>query len=87
MFFGKNRLPNGTFGMTNIGPLRRVPDRTLCIHKHALPHGLCPYLCPYANYLLTSYANTMDLNDIYDFEDIMITSSNKDILALEDALC
>ena len=61
-----------------------VPDRTLCIHEHALPHGLCPYPCPYANYLLPSYANSMDLSDISDFKDIMITSSNKDIPALED---
>ena len=47
--------------------------------------GLCPYLCPYANYLLPFYANTMDLSDISDFEDIMIMSSNEDIPALEDA--
>ena len=61
-----------------------VPDRTLCIHEHALMHRLCPYPCPYANYLLYSYANTMDLSDIHDFEDIMIMSSDKDIPALED---
>ena len=54
-----------------------VPDRTLCIHKHALLHRLCPYSCPYANYLLPSYADTMDLTDISDFEDIMIISSAK----------
>ena len=63
-----------------------VPDRTLCIHEHALPHGLCPYLHPYVNYLLPSYANTMDLSDISNFEDIMIMSSDEDIPALEDAL-
>ena len=22
-----------------------VPDKTLCMHEHALPHGLCPYPC------------------------------------------
>ena len=59
-----------------------VPDRTLCIHKHALLHGLCPYLCPYANSLLPSYLNTMDLSDISDFT---IMSSNEDIPVLEDA--
>ena len=64
---------------------KEVPDRTLCIHEHALPPGLCPYPCPYANYLLPSYANTMDLSDISVFEDIMIMSSNEDIPALEDA--
>ena len=61
-----------------------VPDRTLCIHEHVLLYGLCPYQCPYVNYLLPSYADSMDLSDILDFEDIMITSSNKDIPALED---
>ena len=61
-----------------------VPDRTLCIHEHALLHGLCPYPCPYANYLLPPYTDTMDLSDTSDFEDIMITSSNKDIPAIED---
>ena len=64
--------------------MEEVPDRTLCIHDHALPHGLCPYPCPYVNYLVLSYANSMDLSDISDFEDIMITSSNKDIPAPED---
>ena len=24
-----------------------TPERTLCIHEHGLPHGLCPYPCPY----------------------------------------
>ena len=61
-----------------------VPDRTLCIHEHALPHRLCPYPCLYVNYLLPSYADTMHLSDISDFEDIMITSSDEDIPALED---
>ena len=62
-----------------------VPDRMLCIHEHALPHRLCLYPCPYVNYLLTSYADSMDLSDISNFEDIMITSSNEDIPALENA--
>ena len=61
-----------------------VHDRTLCIHEYAFPHGLCLYPCQYANYLLPSYAKTMDLSEISDFEDIMITSSNDDIPALED---
>ena len=64
---------------------KEVPDRTLCIFEHALLHRLCPYLCPYANDLLPSYANRMDLSDISNFKDIMITSSNEDIPALEDA--
>ena len=61
-----------------------IPDRTLCVHEHNLPHGLCPYPCPYANYQVSSYIDSLDLSDISDFEDIMITSSNEDIPALED---
>ena len=62
-----------------------VPDRTLCIHIHAFQHGLCQYHCPYVNYLLRSYIDSMYLSDISDFKDIMITSRNEDILALEEA--
>ena len=42
--------------------MEEIPDRHLCIHEHSLPHGLCPYPCPYSR-----------------FEDLMTTSSNKDI--------
>ena len=61
-----------------------IPDRTLCIHEHALPHRLCPYPCPYVNCQVSSYIDSLDLSDISDFEDIMITSSNKDIPAFQD---
>ena len=64
--------------------MEEVPNRTLCIHEHALPHRLCLYPCPYVNYLLPSYAKTMDLSDISNFEDIMIMSSDEDMPALED---
>ena len=30
--------------------MEEIPNRTLCVHEHALPHGLYPYPCPYANY-------------------------------------
>ena len=62
-----------------------IPDRPLCIHEHSLPHGLCLYLCPYANYQTPSYVETMGSSDISDFEDIMITSNDEDIPALEAA--
>ena len=63
---------------------KEVSDRTLCIHEHALPHGLCLYPCPYTYYLIHSYADGLDLSDISNFEDIMITSSNEDVPALLD---
>ena len=62
----------------------QIPDRSLCIHEHSLPHGLCPYPCPYADYQTPSYYETMDLNDISKFKDVMTTSSDEDISAFED---
>ena len=61
-----------------------IPERHLCIHEHSLPHGLCPYPCPYLDYQTSSYYNTLDLSDISKFEGLMTTSSNKDIPTLED---
>ena len=56
-----------------------TPERTLCIHEHGIPHGLCPYPCPYVNYQMPSYMDSLDLSDISDYEDYMVTSNNEDI--------
>ena len=61
-----------------------TPERTLCIHEHDLLHGLCPYPCPYANYQMPLYIDSLDLSDILDYEDYMVTSSDEDIPAFED---
>ena len=61
-----------------------IPDRTLCIHEHALPHRLFLYPCPYANYQIPSYVDSLDLSDISDFDNITITSSDEDAPALLD---
>ena len=58
----------------------------LCIHKHSVPHSLCPYQCPYMDYTCTLYHNTLDLNDISEFEDLMTTSSDEDIPGLDDEI-
>ena len=63
---------------------KEIPERTLCIHEHGLPHGLCPYPCPYMNYQMPSYMDTLDLSDILDFVDYMVTSSDEDIPTFED---
>ena len=65
---------------------KEIPDRPLCIHEHSLPHGLCPYPCPYANYQTPSYYETMDLSDISEFKDLMTTSSDEHIPALKDSM-
>ena len=63
-----------------------ILDRHLCIHKHSLPHSLCPYPCPYRDYTSTSCHNTLDFNDISEFEEVMTTSSDKDVPALDDEI-
>ena len=39
---------------------KKIPERTLCIYEHGLPHGLCPYPCPYMNYQMPSYIDSLD---------------------------
>ena len=64
--------------------MEEIPDRCLCIHEHSLPHGLCPYPCPYVNYQTSSYYDTLDLSNISKFEDLATTSSDEDIPPLKD---
>ena len=61
-----------------------IPERTLCIHEDGLPHRLCSDPCLYVNYQIPSYIDSLDLSDISEFEDYMVTSSNEEIPALED---
>ena len=63
-----------------------TPERTFCIHKHRLPHGLCQYPYPYENYNTLSYMGSLDLSDIFDYEDYMVTSSDEEILGMEELL-
>ena len=64
--------------------MEEIPDRHLCIHEHSLPHGLCQYPCLYLDYQTSSYYDTLDLSDISKFEDLMTTSSDEDIPALDE---
>ena len=61
-----------------------ISDRPLCIHKHSLPHELPPYLCPYLDYQASSYCDTLNLSNISELADLMTTSSDEDIPALDD---
>ena len=63
---------------------KETPERTLCVPEHGLPHGLCPYPCPYMNYQMPFYMDSLDLSGITDYEDYMVTSSNEDMTAFED---
>ena len=64
--------------------MEEIPDRHLCIHKNSLPYSLCPYPCPYMDYNPASYQDSLDLSDFSDLEDVMITSSDKEVPALDD---
>ena len=44
--------------------MEEIPDRTLCIHEHSLPHGLRLHPCPYAKYQTSSYYDTLDISNI-----------------------
>ena len=63
--------------------MEEIPDRHLCIHEHSIPHELCPYPCPYLGSTSSSHYDTLDLSDISEFEDLITTSSNEDIPALD----
>ena len=63
---------------------KEIPDRYLCIHEHSLLHEMCPYTCQYMDYTSSSYYDTLDLSDISEFDDLMATSSDEDIPALDE---
>ena len=63
--------------------MEEIPDQPLCIHKHSVPHEQCPYPCPYLDYTSSAYYDTLDRSDISEFEDLMTTSSDEDIPALD----
>ena len=64
--------------------IEEIPDRYLCIYEHSVPHELCPYPHPYLDYTSSSYYDTLDLGDISKLEDLMTTSSDEDIPALDN---
>ena len=61
-----------------------APERTFCIHEHGLLHNLCQYPCPYGNHNTISYMDSLDLSDISDYEDYMVTSSDEEIPGMEE---
>ena len=61
-------------------------ERTFCIHEHGLPHNLCQYPCPYGSNNTPSYMDNLDLSDILDYEDYMVTFSDEEIPGMEEVL-
>ena len=57
-----------------------VPERTFCIHENGLPNNVCQYPCPYGNSNIASYMDSLDLSNISDYEDYMMTTSDDEEL-------
>ena len=62
-----------------------MPERTFCIHKNGLPNNVCQHPCPYGNSDTVSYMDSLDLSDILDYEDYMMTTSDdEDLTRMEE---
>ena len=58
-----------------------VLERTFCIHENGLPNNVCQYPCPYGNNNdSVSYMDSLDLSNISNYEDYMLTTSNDEEL-------
>ena len=64
--------------------LEEVPERSFCIHKNGLPHNLCQYPCPYGSNDTDSYMDSLELSDILDYEDYMVTFSDEELPGMEE---
>ena len=61
-----------------------VPERAFCIHKNGLPNNICQHPCPYGSNDTVSYMDSLDLSDISDYEDYMVTSSDEELPGMEE---
>ena len=61
-----------------------TPERTLWMHENGLPHNLCQYPCPYGSNNTPSYMDSLDLSDILDYEGYIVTSSDEEIMGMEE---
>ena len=57
-----------------------VPERTFCIHENSLPNNVCQYPCPYGTNNTTLYMDSLDLSNISDYKDYMMTTSDDEEL-------
>ena len=60
-----------------------VPERTFCIHENGLPNNVCQNPCPYGSNDTASYMDSLELSEISDYEDYMVTSSNEELPRME----
>ena len=64
-----------------------VPERTFCMHENGLPNNVCQHPCLYGNSDTVSYMDSLDLSDVLDYEDYMLTTSDDEELSgLEEVI-
>ena len=61
-----------------------IPERTFCIHENGLLNNVCQHPCPYRSNDTVSNMDSQDLSDILDYEDYMVTSSDVELLGMEE---
>ena len=62
-----------------------VPERTFFIHENGLPNNVCQHPCPYGSNNSVSYMDSLDLSNISDYEDYMMTTSgDQELPVLEE---
>ena len=64
--------------------LEIMPERTFCIHENGLANNICQHPCPYGSNDTASYMDSLDLSDISDYKDYMVTSSNEELPGMEE---
>ena len=69
------RFPNSTSRWWTLDS-RNSAWKNFCIHKNGLPNNVCQHPCPYGNNDTVSYMDSLDLSDILDYEDYMMTTSD-----------
>ena len=57
-----------------------VQERTFSIHENGLLNNVCKYPCPYGNSNTASYMDSLDLSNISNYEDYMMTTSDDEEL-------
>ena len=62
-----------------------VSERTFCIHENGLPNNVCQHPCPYGSNDTVSYMDCLDLSDVSDYEDYMMTTcEDEELLGMEE---
>ena len=61
-----------------------VPERTFCIHENGLPNNVCQHPFPYGSNDTVSYMDSLDLSDISDYGNYMVTSSDEELPGMEE---